>query len=122
MSAEEARRRDLAYELAVNASIPADLIPVLYQLLNGVVDATACRRLNISPRTFSRRVAEVLEQLGVATRFQGGAECGRRASMAVGWRSQDRMLAVLESPAVPAASYQDLPRSWVQDQIFSGCA
>jgi hypothetical protein len=122
MSAEETRRRDLAYELAVSASIPADLIPVLYQLLNGVVDATACRRLNISPRTFSRRVAEVLGQLGVATRFQGGVECGRRASMALGWQGQDRMLVALDATAVPAASYQDLPRSWAHDQIFSGCS
>ena len=122
MSAEEARQRDLAYELAVNASIPGDLIPVLYQLLNGVVDATACRRLNISPRTFSRRVAEVLEQLGVATRFQGGAECGRRASMTLGWPGQDRLLVALDSTAVPAASHQGLPRSWAHDQVFSGCA
>jgi hypothetical protein len=101
MIAEEARQRDLAYELAVNASIPEDLIPVLYQLLNGVVDATACRRLNISPRTFSRRVAEVLEQLGVATRFQGGAECSRRASMVLGWRSPERKLGALDSVPVP---------------------
>jgi DNA-binding NarL/FixJ family response regulator len=52
--------------------LPAHLCPVLEQLLLGVPDATASRRLNMSPRTFSRRVAELLELLGVATRFQGG--------------------------------------------------
>jgi hypothetical protein len=52
--------------------LPAHLCPVLEQLLLGVPDATASRRLNMSPRTFSRRVAELLDLLGVATRFQGG--------------------------------------------------
>src|SRR5215472_9249424 len=90
--APEGRRPpDLAYIYAVNSAVSADLVPVLYQLLSGVVDATACRHLNMSPRTFSRRVADVLDELGVATRFQGGAECGRRAVLALARRrNQDR--------------------------------
>lgn len=85
---------DVAYLLAVNASVSLDLVPVVYQLLSGAVDAAACRRLNMSPRTFSRRVADLLEELGVATRFQGGAECGRRAVMALAsWRALEDALA-----------------------------
>lgn len=60
-------------DLAADA-LPVHLLPVLQQLLEGTPDVTASRRLNMSPRTFSRRVAELLEYLGVQTRFQGGAE------------------------------------------------
>lgn len=65
-------------------SLPAHLWPVLEQLLIGAPDVTACRRLNMSPRTFSRRVAELLECLGVQTRFQGGAEAVRRGLVPAG--------------------------------------
>lgn len=61
-------------------ALPAHLLPVLQQLLAGATDVTASRRLNMSPRTFSRRVAELLEHLGVQTRFQGGVE-----AMLRGW-------------------------------------
>ncbi|TLQ48512.1 hypothetical protein FEF34_28025 [Streptomyces marianii] len=47
-------------------------------LLSGQTDETASRKLGISPRTYSRRVAELLEHLDVTTRFQGGAELVRR--------------------------------------------
>lgn len=57
---------------------PTHLEPVLEQLLNGATDLTASRRLGLSPRTFSRRVSELLEYLGVATRFQAGAEAYSR--------------------------------------------
>lgn len=58
--------------------LPSQLRPVLMELLSGVTDLTASRRLNMSPRTYSRRVAELLDYLGVATRFQAGAEIVRR--------------------------------------------
>jgi DNA-binding NarL/FixJ family response regulator len=59
-------------------SVPDHLWPVLEQLVVGATDLTASRRLNMSPRTFSRRVAELLESLGVRTRFQGGVEVAHR--------------------------------------------
>ncbi|GGR90476.1 hypothetical protein GCM10010252_31590 [Streptomyces aureoverticillatus] len=61
-----------------NRRPPAHLEPILEQLLNGATDLTASRRLGLSPRTFSRRVSELLEYLGVVTRFQAGAEAYSR--------------------------------------------
>ena len=58
--------------------LPPHLMPVLEQLVQGSTDVTASRRLKISPRTFSRRVAELLEYLHVQTRFQCGAEIVHR--------------------------------------------
>ncbi|MEV0001530.1 hypothetical protein AB0H28_04490 [Micromonospora sp. NPDC050980] len=65
------------------APVPEHLVPVLAQLLTGAPDTAACRRLNMSPRTFSRRVAELLDHIGVESRFQAGVEAVRR-----GWVSQ----------------------------------
>ncbi len=59
--------------------IPDYLRPVLGQLLSGATDKAASHRLNMSARTFSRRVAELLDVLGVQTRFQAGFEIARRA-------------------------------------------
>jgi hypothetical protein len=59
--------------------IPEYLRPVLGQLLSGATDNAASHRLNMSARTFSRRVAELLDVLGVQTRFQAGFEIARRA-------------------------------------------
>lgn len=53
---------------------PAAMLPILEELLSGDTDVTVSRRLNISPRTFSRRVADLLDYLGVNTRFQAGME------------------------------------------------
>jgi DNA-binding NarL/FixJ family response regulator len=53
---------------------PGYLLPIVEALLSGQTDEAACRSLGISPRTFSRRVAELLGHLNVTTRFQGGAE------------------------------------------------
>jgi hypothetical protein len=72
-------------EPVVMEPVPEHLWPVLEQLVVGATDLTASRRLNMSPRTFSRRVAELLESLGVETRFQGGAEVALR-----GWVRQPR--------------------------------
>lgn len=63
--------------------VPEHLVPVLLQLVRGGTDATACRKLNVSPRTFSRRVAELFDALHVETRFQLGAEVARRGWVAV---------------------------------------
>jgi hypothetical protein len=57
---------------------PGHLLDVLEELLSGDTDVTISRRLNISPRTFSRRVAELLEYLGVDNRFQAGMEVALR--------------------------------------------
>lgn len=55
-------------------SPPPHLVPILEALMGGQTDVAASRRLNMSPRTFSRRVAELLDYLGVETRFQGGVK------------------------------------------------
>ena len=57
---------------------PPALAALLPVLAGGEPDDVACRRLGISPRTYSRRVAELLALLGVRTRFQAGAEAARR--------------------------------------------
>jgi hypothetical protein len=57
---------------------PGHLLEVLAELLSGDTDVTISRRLNISPRTFSRRVAELLEYLNVDNRFQAGMEVALR--------------------------------------------
>lgn len=58
--------------------LPAHLRPVLEQLLAGTTDDVASRRLNMSTRTFSRRVAELLECLQARSRFQAGVEAVHR--------------------------------------------
>jgi DNA-binding NarL/FixJ family response regulator len=63
---------------ALTRPLPLRLRPVLEELLSGAPDLTASRRLNVSPRTYTRRVAELLDYLGVTTRFQAGAEIIRR--------------------------------------------
>lgn len=70
---------------SVLAGLPAEeppehLLPVLEQLLTGATDVTASQRLGMSPRTFSRRVSELLDYLGVLSRFQAGV-----ASVNRGW-------------------------------------
>ncbi|MFC5291172.1 BTAD domain-containing putative transcriptional regulator [Actinokineospora guangxiensis] len=64
---------------------PAHLRAVLEQLLSGATDTTASRRLGLSPRTYSRRVSELLDYLGVDSRFQAGAEALHR-----GWITPSR--------------------------------
>jgi hypothetical protein len=70
--------------LSLDKQIPAHLRPVVRELMLGAVDAAACRRLNVSPRTFSRRVAELLDQLGVESRFQAGMEIMLRQLLPAG--------------------------------------
>lgn len=63
--------------------VPAHLRPILAALFSGATDVAASHRLNVSPRTFSRRVAELLEYFEVQTRFQAGVEVASR-----GWRAK----------------------------------
>ncbi|MEU1972258.1 transcriptional regulator TrmB [Microbacterium sp. NPDC019599] len=51
---------------------------LLNLLLIGLTDAAAATQLGISVRTVQRRVAELMERAGVATRIQLGAEAVRR--------------------------------------------
>jgi DNA-binding CsgD family transcriptional regulator len=50
---------------------PADLA-LLTLLAAGAKDETIARQLGVSPRTVTRRVAELLDQLGARTRFHAG--------------------------------------------------
>jgi hypothetical protein len=63
---------------AAYAAPPVHLLTILEELLSGDTDVTVSRRLSMSPRTYSRRVAELLEYLGVNTRFQAGMEVALR--------------------------------------------
>jgi hypothetical protein len=57
---------------------PMQMLCILEELLSGDTDVTVSRRLSMSPRTFSRRVAELLDYLGVNTRFQAGLQVALR--------------------------------------------
>lgn len=59
-------------------SLPEELLPIVKGLSLGKPDVTVSRLLGMSPRTFSRRVAELLAYLEVETRFQAGAEIAYR--------------------------------------------
>jgi DNA-binding CsgD family transcriptional regulator len=60
------------------AGPPEDLNEVLAQLATGATDRKAQRGANLSARTFSRKVAELMRILGATSRFQAGAEAARR--------------------------------------------
>lgn len=51
---------------------------LLTLLAAGVKDETIARQLMISPRTVTRRVAELLDERGARTRFQAGALAQQR--------------------------------------------
>jgi hypothetical protein len=61
--------------------LPREFGPVLGELFLGSTDAAASRHLNMSARTYSRRVSELLDQLDVYTRFQCGFVLGARTPM-----------------------------------------
>ena len=62
--------------------VPAHLREVVELLVAGLPDDRAARRAGVSPRTYSRRVTELMDLLGVRSRFQAGAELSRR-----GWNT-----------------------------------
>jgi DNA-binding CsgD family transcriptional regulator len=51
---------------------------LLEQMLAGATDEQIARNLNIGLRTVRRRIATVMTDLGVDTRFQAGVEAVRR--------------------------------------------
>lgn len=54
--------------------VPTDLARgILIQLCAGNTDSHAARRLGISLRTYRRRVASIMQELGAESRFQAGA-------------------------------------------------
>lgn len=57
---------------------PSHLRPVLAVLTSGLTDDRAAQRVGLSPRTYSRRVAELIRLLGATSRFEAGAEAARR--------------------------------------------
>ncbi len=61
--------------LAPDEAVDGDLLNLL---LLGLTDAAAGAQLGISVRTVQRRVAELMERVGVTTRIQLGAEAARR--------------------------------------------
>jgi hypothetical protein len=62
--------------------VPAHLREVVELLVAGLPDDRAARRAGVSPHTYSRRVTELMDLLGVRSRFQAGAELSRR-----GWNT-----------------------------------
>lgn len=67
-------------------SLPEELLPIVKGLSLGKPDVAVSRLLDMSPRTFSRRVAELLAYLEVETRFQAGAEVAHRWMLSVNLR------------------------------------
>lgn len=57
---------------------PSHLAQILPTLAFSGSDESAARTLGISPRSYSRRVAELMTVLGVRNRFQAGVEAARR--------------------------------------------
>ncbi|MEU5877547.1 hypothetical protein [Spirillospora sp. NPDC047279] len=58
--------------------LPAHLAPVLAALNEGLTDQAAAARLNLSSRTYTRRVSELLTLLGTTSRFQAGIRATHR--------------------------------------------
>ncbi|NUR91555.1 MAG: DNA-binding response regulator [Nonomuraea sp.] len=57
---------------------PAYLVPILACMHDGLSDHAAAARLGLSPRTYARRVSELLALLGTTSRFQAGIIAHRR--------------------------------------------
>ena len=51
---------------------------LLAQLADGAKDEQIARKLDVSLRTVRRRIAALMTDLGVDTRFQAGVEAARR--------------------------------------------
>jgi DNA-binding NarL/FixJ family response regulator len=64
--------REAAIAGVAAMSLPEEFLPIVKGLSLGKSDVTVSRLLDMSPRTFSRRVAELLAYLEVETRFQAG--------------------------------------------------
>jgi DNA-binding NarL/FixJ family response regulator len=51
---------------------------VLELMMLGAKDESIARQLGVSLRTVRRRIADLMDELGAATRFQAGMEAARR--------------------------------------------
>jgi DNA-binding CsgD family transcriptional regulator len=51
---------------------------MLRLLADGLTDQAIARQLGIAPRTFTRKLRQLFEQLGIESRFQAGVEAARR--------------------------------------------
>lgn len=58
--------------------VSEDTRRLLGLLTAGVSDGTAARQLGVSPRTFQRRLQDLMASLGARTRFQAGLQAGLR--------------------------------------------
>lgn len=59
-------------------TLPPHLQTVLDLLASGVPDDRAARQAGLSPRTYSRRIAELMDLLGARSRFEAGIVAARR--------------------------------------------
>jgi hypothetical protein len=80
-----------------------DLAEVLAELLAGGTDESSAQHLHVSLRTYRRKVQELLELLGVQSRFQAGAVAEQRRYLDL-VRRGTRPLAVTPNPYVEALS------------------
>jgi predicted DNA-binding transcriptional regulator len=53
---------------------------ILAMMLSGITDETMARRLGISNRTLQRRISELMDSMGVRSRFQLGIQAALRAA------------------------------------------
>ena len=58
---------------------------VLQHLRDGSTDEVASREVQVSLRTYRRRVAEIMRVLGADSRFQAGARAAELGLIATGW-------------------------------------
>jgi len=77
--------RGAARETRADAGFPAmpdsptlDERNLLQRMADGSTDESIARRLGISDRQVRRRIARLLQRLGVSSRFAAGAEAVRR--------------------------------------------
>ncbi|MEZ5096484.1 MAG: LuxR C-terminal-related transcriptional regulator [Nocardioides sp.] len=62
-------------EAAVHSAVVREVVRLAS---GGLTDEAVARRLEVSPRTVRRIMAEVMSELGAASRFQAGVEAARR--------------------------------------------
>jgi hypothetical protein len=106
------RQADITDVIAI--SLPKELVPIAKGLSLGKPDETASRLLGMSPRTFSRRVAELLAYLEVETRFQAGMEVVQRWMVNSGTTGPGRppgFKTGTSSPAMTSARPSSLTRT-----------
>jgi hypothetical protein len=71
---------ELVFEVPDSGCVPEHLVVVLRAMATTSTDAAAAKAAGLTPRTFSRRVAELQRLLHARTRFQIGVQATR-----LGW-------------------------------------